>query len=189
MKKIIVIILALCLVSTFKLLSQESLLKFGVYKPTYIPRHNNEAMERMFEARYQHALREAEIRRQNDEVQYQHSLRDAEMRRQKAIVKMKQTISFYNAATNYPKTITNGWHRVTSMNNYDFCDDNIVYVTSNKISMFYLGKDSREVIFSSTISNAKAHIRLKHQGEISDILDIYFIENILDPSSKATPPH
>ena len=77
------------------------------------------------------------------------------------------------------------------MNNYDFCDERLVYVKNNKISMYYIESDNpREVIFSTTINNAKSHIRIKsYDGWTSEILDIYFIENILDPSSKATSPY
>jgi len=170
MKKTIII--ALCLVCTFGLFSQESLIKFNSYKPTYVPKYNAEATRSMMEA------------------QYQRSLREAEAAKQRSFTKMNQTISRYNSANKYPNNIINGWHRVTSMNNYDFCDERLVYVVNNKITKYYVDRESRTVIFSTTIYKAKSNIRLKHtDGSTSEILDIYFIESILDPSSKAGSPY
>jgi hypothetical protein len=170
MKKTIVIVL--CLLSTYVLISQESLIKFNTYEPKYVPKHDIEATRSMMEA------------------QYQRNLREAEAARQRSITKMNQTISRYNSANKYPNYIINGWHRVTSMNNYDFCDERLVYVVNNKITKYYIDRESRTVIFSTTIYKAKSNIRLKYtDGSTSEILDIYFIESILDPSSKAGSPY
>ena len=171
MKKTVII--AICLVCTYGLFSQESPIKFNEYKPTYVPKHDVDATRRAFE------------------TMYQNSLREAEAKKQRSIAKMNQTISYYNSAKKYPNMIINGWHRVTSMNNYDFCEERLVYVYNNKITKYYVSRDApREVIFSTTINNAKSNIRLKGpDGRTSDILDIYFIESILDPSSKASSPY
>ena len=171
MKKTVII--AICLVCSYGLLSQESLIKFNVYEPTYVPKHDVDAIRR------------------TAETMYQNSLREAEARRQKSIAKMNQTISFYNSATKYPSSIINGWHRVTSMNNYDFCDDRTVLVVNNKITKYFINRDNiRYVVFSTTIKNGKSFVKLKQpNGETGDMLDIYFIESILDPSSKAGSPY
>lgn len=172
MKRLLIITLFSFL--SINIYSQGKPLEFKSYKPTYVPRHNVDAIRQMLEANHQRAMAEAE------EI------------KQRAIVKMNQTITFYNSVENYPLTIKDGWHRVTSMNNYDFCVERLVYVNYNKITKYYINEEHpyREVLFSSSIKNAKATIRIKYpNGETSELLDIYFIESILDPTSKAKSPY
>lgn len=169
MKKII--LLTVLILVGLQLFSQESMLKFNEYKPTYVGR-NNQAIENLMEARYNQALREAE------------------MNRQRAVAKMENTIRYYNSLSNKPAIIKNGWHRVTAMNSINFCEERLVYVQNNKITKYYAGNESREVVFANNIYQGKGTVRLKYpNGEYGDLLDIYFLESILDPNSNASPPY
>lgn len=114
-----ILIITLFTFLSINIYSQESLLKFNEYKPEYVPKHNVEATRQMLNTLYQRALAEAKEKKQ------------------RSIAKMNQTITFYNSVDKYPVSIIDGWHRVTSTNNYDFCDERLVYVENNKITKCY----------------------------------------------------
>lgn len=117
----------------------------------------------------------------------QQRLATAELERNKAVNRMNQIIDYYNSAKSYPSQIPNGWHNVFSMNKYDFCEQRKVYVYDNKITKYVVDDWSyRTVSYSLPISNAKTTIKIQESPD--DLLSIFFLESIYNPTSTTSPP-
>lgn len=108
----------------------------------------------------------------------------------RSMSRLEQVKRMYSSFDKYPLQIASGWHKVIVTNNIDFCEERKVWVGNNKISEYVVDNWSpRTVVFSSPIKDGKAIIKLsKGDGTETEYHDVYFIENIIDPSSSATLP-
>jgi hypothetical protein len=113
-----------------------------------------------------------------------------ELLKKKALERMKETKQFYNFFSEYPTTIPNGWHNAKSMNNRDMCEEVKVFVEGNKIKKYFI-QDWKQIniALSSPINKGKGLVQLKLQdGSQLEMVDVYFLENLSNPNSRANPP-
>jgi hypothetical protein len=116
--------------------------------------------------------------------------RNEQIKKEKAIGLMNQVKSYYNSLNTYPTKINNGWHKVISMNNYDFCEERKVYVTDNKVTKYVIDDWlSKSISYSPNINKAKSMVQLKNDdGTNGDMVELYFLEDINNPNSYVSPP-
>lgn len=116
--------------------------------------------------------------------------KNEQMKKEKAIGMMSQVKSYYNSLQTYPEKIPDGWHKVISMNNYDFCEERKVYVSNNQVTKYVI-EDwmEKSVSYPTTINKAKAIIQLKEDdGTTGEMVELYFLEYINNPNSYTSPP-
>jgi hypothetical protein len=108
----------------------------------------------------------------------------------KAVALMEQVKAYYNSLTSFPLTIKNGWHKVTAMDNYEFCEERKVYVENNKVTKYVIDNwIEKSVSYPTTINKGKALIQLKEaDGSTGSTLDVYFLEYINNPNSSTSAP-
>ncbi len=101
--------------------------------------------------------------------------------------KMKQTVTFYNSFSEYPKSVRDGWHIVHVMNNKDYYVKAKVYVQNNKITKYIVNNWFEAVIeYANTITNAKSVIKLNGYGQ--EYKSVYFLDYLNNPNTNASPP-
>lgn len=106
--------------------------------------------------------------------------RDEEIKKEKTIAYMNQVKLYYASVTEYPANIPNGWHKVVSTNNYDFCEERNVYVDNGKVIKYFVDNQTEcKILLSTKITNAKAMLQLT-SGGTTTIVDIYFLQSIYD---------
>ena len=108
------------------------------------------------------------------------------MQQQADIIRTKE---LYNSFKTYPDNIKDGWHNVKLIEGNKVIVDAKVEVKTNKIIGLALENWILcDVTFSGNIDNGKSIIRFNARGVNSDLSDIYFLENIVDPTSTSTRP-
>lgn len=113
-----------------------------------------------------------------------------QMKKEKAVGLMNQVKAYYNSLSSYPGEISNGWHKVISMNNYDFCEERKVYVSNNKVTKYAI-EDwlEKSVSYPTIINNAKTMVQLVNEdGSTGDMVELYFLEFINNPNSYTSAP-
>jgi len=116
--------------------------------------------------------------------------RNEQLKKEKAIGLMNQVKSYYNSLNSYPEKISNGWHKVISMNNYDFCEERKVYVENNRVTKYVI-EDwlNKKISYPANINKGKAMLQLvDDDGSNGDMVELYFLEYINNPNSYATAP-
>lgn len=106
-----------------------------------------------------------------------------EIARQQSLAKLGIIKNQYSEYTNFPETITDGWHSAIATDNMNFCKDVKVLVKSNKIQKFVID-NYIPVNFMATreIKNAKNVITLKNfNGEQLNIVEVYFLYDMEEP--------
>lgn len=121
------------------------------------------------------------------QVQYERNL---EIKKQKAISLMNQVKAYYNSLSTYPENISDGWHKVIAMDNYDFCDERKVYVVGNKIIKYVADNwIEKSISYSPVISKARSMLQLiKDDGTNGGMVELYFLEDINNPNSNVPAP-
>lgn len=124
------------------------------------------------------------------ELKTQQLQRQKAIEKEKAVAKMEQTRRYYSSFSNYPKKVANGWHNVIALNNYDFCEERKVYVMDSKIAKYVISNWlEKEVFMSGPINGGKGFITLNQDnGNTGDFIDIYFIDYLTNPNSRADKP-
>ena len=115
---------------------------------------------------------------------------EAEDRKEETRARIQQTMEIYRSARDYPTSISNGWHKVIISDNYTLCEESKVYVTSNQIDKVFISNTyERKVSFTGPVSDAKAVLRvIESDGKESNYLDVYFLEDIINPNAVSSPP-
>lgn len=113
-----------------------------------------------------------------------------QMKKEKAVGLMNQVKAFYNSLTTFPEEISDGWHKVISTNNYDFCAERKVYVSNNKVTKYVIDDwMEKSISYPTKINNAKAMVQLVNDdGTTGDMVELYFLEFLNNPSSNTSPP-
>ena len=113
-----------------------------------------------------------------------------QMKKEKAVGLMNQVKAYYNSLTTFPKEISDGWHKVISTNNYDFCAERKVYVSNNLVTKYVIDDWMEKAISNPTeIDNAKTMAQLVNDDFTNgDMVELYFLEFINNPSSYTSPP-
>jgi hypothetical protein len=108
---------------------------------------------------------------------------NAQIEMEKAVNNMNQVKAYYNSLNYYPDKIADGWHKVISMNDYNYCQERNVYVSNNQV-VKYLIVDRREgnISFPSTISKGKAVVQISENGELH-FFALYFLEYITNEAN------
>jgi len=116
--------------------------------------------------------------------------KNQQIKKEKTIIFMNQVKSYYNSLNTYPDNISNGWHKVISTNNYDFCEERKVYVENNKVTKYVINDwIYRNLSFSTEINKAKSMVQTQlDNGSKGDMVDLYFLEFINNPNSYTAPP-
>lgn len=139
---------------------------------------------------YNVLLRAMEMKQAQMEMYQAQNDRNKQIKQEKTLGVINQVKSYYNSLSQYPDKINDGWHKVISMNNYDFCEERKVYVENNKITKYVVDDwNSRPISYSLTISKAKTIMQLMtDDGEKGDTLELYFLDDINNPNSYVAPP-
>ena len=116
--------------------------------------------------------------------------RDEQQKKEKAVGMMSQVKAYYNSLTTFPDKISDGWHKVISMNNYDFCQERKVYVVDNKITKYVIDDwMEKSFSYSPVINKAKAMGQLiNDDGSNGDMVELYFLEYINNPNAVTSTP-
>ena len=116
--------------------------------------------------------------------------RDEQQKKEKAVGMMSQVKAYYNSLTTFPDKISDGWHKVISMNNYDFCQERKVYVVDNKITKYVIDDwMEKSFSYSPVINKAKAMGQLVNDdGSSADMVELYFLEYINNPNAVTSTP-
>ena len=116
--------------------------------------------------------------------------RDEQQKKEKAVGMMSQVKAYYNSLTNFPDKISDGWHKVISMNNYDFCQERKVYVVDNKITKYVIDDwMEKSFSYSPVINKANAMGQLVNDdGSSADMVELYFLEYINNPNAVTSTP-
>ena len=109
--------------------------------------------------------------------------------KEKAMACANQIKELYPTFGKYPDHLNDGWYNVAVTNYYDMCGERKVYVQNNRITKYFVDNYSeRTISFSSPIVDGKAHIKFFINGADTEIHDVYFLENIIDPTTTASKP-
>lgn len=150
------------------------------------PRLDVSGINRYYDAN----MKALEIKQAQWEQERVQAERERENEKQRTKAKMQQIKSYYSSVSKYPERLGDGWHNVVVMDNYDYCEDRKVFVSNNQITKYF--KDDwieRKVTFAGSITNGKTLIKVISDGnEESDFLDVYFIEDILNPAVSTSSP-
>lgn len=113
-----------------------------------------------------------------------------QLKKEKAMAMMSQVKAYYNSLATFPETIPDGWHKVISTNNYDFCEERKVYVSNNKVTKYVIDDwYEKTVSYPTAINRAKSMAQLKEtDGTNGDLVELYFLEFINNPNSYTSPP-
>ena len=116
--------------------------------------------------------------------------KEAANRKEETRARIQQTKEIYRSARDYPTSISNGWHKVIISDNYTLCDESKVYVNSNQIDKLFISNTfERSVSFTGPIRDAKAVVKvIESDGKESNYLDVYFLEDIINPNAVSSPP-
>jgi hypothetical protein len=116
--------------------------------------------------------------------------RNEQLKKEKAIGMMNQVKAYYNSLTTLPERIPDGWYKVISMNNYDFCDERKVYVSNNKVTKYIIDDwIDRKISYPVSINKGKAMIQLiLDDGSNGDMVELYFLEYINNPNAYTSAP-
>jgi hypothetical protein len=139
---------------------------------------------------YNVLLRAMEMKQAQMEMYQAQNDRNKQIKQEKTFGVINQVKSYYTSLSKYPDTISNGWHKVISTNNYDFCEERKVYVENNKVTKYVVDDwNSRPISYSLTINKAKTIMQLlSDDGEKGETLELYFLDDINNPNSYVTPP-
>ena len=141
------------------------------FRNTYVPIDFN-ALNRVAEA--------AEARK----------IRNEQIQKEKVKSAINQVKSYYSSFSTFPEKINDGWHKVISTNNYDFCEERKVYVSNNKVVKYVIDDwIEKKVSYFSVVNKAKSMLQLaEDDGSNGDMVELYFIEDISNPNSYISPP-
>lgn len=143
------------------------------YKPMPDQYYERQSRSQQYNEDVQMIIRANEAREKRIKARY-------EMERAKCETCQKNLKELYLTFIKFPDVIPDGLHNVTVTNNGDFCDERMVTVQGNKIIRYYIDSQERIVTFSTIIKSGKGYIRLEAlDGDIPELLEIYFIESIL----------
>lgn len=129
-------------------------------------------------------LRIAEIRQQQE----QNAVAD---KREAAKLCASQTVALYNSVNTYPVSIADGWYNISFTDDQPSCGTRKAYVENNRVSKWTTasGIYNLNTVFSSPITKGKSLVRLQlDDGTESDMINVYFLENSIDPSARAAAP-
>jgi hypothetical protein len=111
------------------------------------------------------------------------------MKRDRAIQIMSTVKEFYNSQSTYPERVKDGWHTVVAMNNTDFCEERKVFVENNLVTNYviddWLFKD---ILSPAQIQDCRSSVLINDDGRNDEMLDLYFLDYLIDQNSCATPP-
>lgn len=109
-----------------------------------------------------------------------------QMLQQTEILKTKE---LYKSFEKYPREISDGWHSVKLIEGNKVIVDAKVEVKANKVNNLALDNWILcDVTLSGNIENGKTYVRFNAKGVNSELSELYFIENIVDPETKTTKP-
>ena len=162
----------------FLLLAIPSFGQIKGIQPIYYEAPKAEAQpDVMYKAPYEQIKKNNEIKAQTTYQNQVNANTYQALEREKTVAKMKQVKAYYNSFKYYPKSIPDDWYAVYAMDNYDFCEERIVYVSGNRVTKYVIDLNTeRVVLHSHLINNAKATIQIKASDGTTSILDIYFID-------------
>jgi hypothetical protein len=112
----------------------------------------------------------------------------------KAIDLMYVILDCYDKQKKYPETIPDGWHNVVVMNYSNICREGKALVNGDYITCYVVDNwHIHEIEKSSAIIKGKSTIELMKDKEQKEKkykrkLDVYFMDYLLDPEVKTTPP-
>jgi hypothetical protein len=112
----------------------------------------------------------------------------------KAVDLMYIILDCYDRQKKYPERIPDGWHNVVAMNYSNICREGKVLVIDNYVTCFVVENwQINEIKESSAISKGKSSIELvenkeKKEKKYNRKLDVYFMDYLIDPEAKTTPP-
>ena len=112
----------------------------------------------------------------------------------KAVDLMYVILDCYDRQKKYPERIPDGWHNVVVMNYSNICREGKVLVSNNEVTCFVVDNwQSHEIAKSSEIIKGKSSIELmkdkkKKEKKYNRKLDVYFMDYLIDPEAKTTPP-
>jgi len=109
------------------------------------------------------------------DVQYRMATdaREAKMREARSCI--NQVNNFYHSVSEYPTSITNGWHEIHVTDNEMLCGEMEVFVTDNKVTKF--PNEDVRILSSQPIVRGKASVRCDVKGKIR-FFDIYFLAEL-----------
>ncbi len=112
-----------------------------------------------------------------------------QLKREKVISLTNQVKSLYSSFPKYPEKISDGWHKVISTDNFDFCEERKVFVSNNQITNYIMDDwFERKISYPSNISKGKATVQLVQDDGSIVFADIYFLEFINNPNSFTSSP-
>lgn len=144
-----------------------------------------------------------QIRQQQQKQQYAQLLESERMQIEAELRKTKQfttqTLNLYSSLNSKTTKVADGWHTVIALNRIDFCENRLVRVQNNKIVEYYVDTykwddhySERQIIAGGNIDSGKTIMKLIKFGETNQLealyLEIYFIDYLMNPNSKAQPP-
>lgn len=155
---------------------------------TYTPQAHYQADD--FSQNYNLLLKAMEMKQAQMEMYQAQNERNKQIKQEKAVGMMNQVKSYYNSLNQFPSVINNGWHKVISMNNYDFCEERKVYVENNKVTKYVIDDwDERSISYSLDISKGKTIVQLLNDdGGNGETIELYFLEYINNPNSSTKSP-
>jgi hypothetical protein len=137
----------------------------------------------------QYQLQQQQLQMQQQQIMRQQQQQAAQQYQMQQQADMSRTKELYSSFKTYPEKIIDGWHNVKLIEGNKVIVDAKVEVKSNKIINLALENWLRcDVTFSGNIDNGKSIIRFSARGVNSDLSDVYFLENIVDPNTLSTKP-
>jgi|GEM_PF-3562932 len=106
--------------------------------------------------------------------------RQNQIDKQNAQINTQKVKEYYYSLSEYPQTISDGWHKVIALNNNDVCDERKVYVSNNRV-MKYINRVGYEIQLSSypKIMDGKTSVQLLGpDGKVFDFVELYFLDAI-----------
>ena len=92
--------------------------------------------------------------------------------------------NLYESLPNRAQSFPDGWYKVTATDGIDMCGERIVYVSSNRITRWFVDDIyERKVDVSSLIEQSSATAKIE-----GNFVSCYFLDNIVDPTARASEP-
>jgi len=111
------------------------------------------------------------------------------MKRDRAIQIMSTVKEYYITQSAYPEKVKDGWHTIVAMNNTDFCEQRKVLVENNLVTKYVIDDwILKDIAKPSQILACRSSILLNDEGRNGEMLDLYFLDFMIDQNSFATPP-
>jgi hypothetical protein len=137
----------------------------------------------------QYQLQQQQLQIQQQQIIQQRQQQAAQQYQMQQQADISRTKDLYSSFKTYPESIIDGWHNVKLIEGNKVIVDAKVEVKSNKIISLALENWILcDVTFSGNIDNGKSIIRFTARGVNSDLSDVYFLENIVDPNSLVSKP-